>query len=178
MSLEYASTTGVDEESSKKRAGKEVLSYFQSLKATGGFGPIPEEMLENGRRNFESDRVSDTQTLQTMESSYKSLGYVLDPHSAVGVTAAERSINRVGKQICHVALSTAHPAKFSAAVELALKSEKDFNFEEKVLPPDFVGLLQKQERITVVENSWEQVREIVKNKVEEELEKSVIRDRS
>jgi threonine synthase len=125
--------------------------------------------MDNGRRSFESECVTDPQTLETMESYYKSLGYILDPHSAVGVTAAERSISRVGKQVVHISLSTAHPAKFAAAVELALKNEKDFDFEKQVQPPDFVGLLQKQERITVVENSWEQVREIIKERVEEEL---------
>ena len=162
--------SGMDEESSNKRAGQEVLSWFQSLKATGGFGPISNDVLDNGCRTFESERVSDPQTLKTMKSYFESLGYILDPHSAVGVTAAERSINRVEKQMIHVSLSTAHPAKFSGAVELALKNEKGFDFEKKVLPPEFIGLLQKQERIKVVENSWEQVREIIKKQLEEELE--------
>src|SRR5215471_12531474 len=130
--------TGMDEESSEKQAGQEVLVWFQSLKAIGGFGPISKDIWDIGRHTFESERVSDPQTLKTMKSYYKSLGVILDPHSAVGVAAAERSINRAEKQIFHVSLSTAHPAKFAAAVELALENE-DFNFEEKVLPPDFIG---------------------------------------
>jgi threonine synthase len=159
----------MDEDSSAKRAGQEVLEWYQSLKAKGGFGPIPDDILNNGRRTFESERVSNPQTLETMKSYYESLGYILDPHSAVAVTAAERSINRVRKKILHVSLSTAHPAKFAAAVELALKDKKGFNFEEEVLPSEFIGLLQKQERITTVGNSWEQVREIIKEQVKEYL---------
>lgn len=129
-------------------------------------------MLENGRRTFESERVSDAQTLETMKSYYESIGYILDPHTSVGVTAADRSIARVGNNIPHISLSTAHPAKFSAAVELALKDEKNFDFEASVLPPEFVGLLQKKERVTTLENSWEGVRKIINEKVEEGLKES------
>jgi threonine synthase len=113
--------------------------------------------------------VSDVQTLLTIKSFYERLGYVLDPHSAVGVTAAERSISRAGEKIPHISLATAHPAKFAAAVELALQHEEGFDFKKKVLPLEFVGLLQMQERVTTVENSWEHVREIIMEQVEEEL---------
>jgi threonine synthase len=50
-----------------------------------------------------------------------------------------------------------------------LKHEIGFNFEEKVLSSEFIGLSQKEKRVTTVENSWEKVREIVKKQVEEEL---------
>lgn len=159
----------MDDEFNKKQAGQEVLAWFRSLRATGSFGPVHEDILENGLRTFESERVSDTQTLETIKSYYEQLGYVLDPHSAVGVTAAERSMARTGPQMPHISLSTAHPAKFSVAVELALKNEAGFNFEEKVLPEEFIGLSEKEKRVTTVENSWETVREIVKKQVEEEL---------
>jgi len=65
----------------------------------------------------------------------------------------------------HISLSTAHLAKFSGAVELVWKHEIGFNFEEEVLPPKFIGLSQKEKRVTSVENSWEKVREIVKKQV-------------
>lgn len=145
------------------------MAWFKSLKATGSFGPVHDEILENGRRTFESERVSDPQTLETIKSYYEQVGYILDPHSAIGVTAAERSIARAGPQMPHISLATAHPAKFAGAVELALKQEAGFNFEEKVLPAEFVGLSQKEKRVISVENSWEKVREIVKKQVEEEL---------
>lgn len=159
----------MDDEFNKKQAGQEVLSWFRSLKSTGGFGPLHAEIMENGRRTFESERVSDPQTLETIKSYYKEVGYILDPHSAVGITAAERSIARTGPQMPHISLSTAHPAKFAGAVEEALKDEAGFNFAEKVLPTEFVGLSEKEKRVTSVENSWEAVREIVKKQVEEEL---------
>jgi threonine synthase len=157
----------MNDEFSKKQAGQEVLAWFRSLKATGGFGPVHKEILENGRRTFKSERVSDPQTLETIESYYKQLEYILDPHSAVGIATAKRSISRTGSHMPHISLSTAHPAKFSGAVELALKHEIGFNFEEKVLPPEFIGLSQKEKRVTTLEDSWEKVRGIIKKQVAE-----------
>ncbi|KAF1810708.1 tryptophan synthase beta subunit-like PLP-dependent enzyme [Eremomyces bilateralis CBS 781.70] len=169
LAKQFALTNGMDDESSNKKGAQDVASWYQSLKTTGKFGPVPQDLLEIGRRTFESERVSDPQTVQTTKAYYESVGYILDPHSAVGVTAAERSISRAGKDVSHISLSTAHPAKFSSAVGLALEDEKDFDFEAKVLPEEFRGLLQKQERLTTVENSWEHVRELLKKQVEEEL---------
>jgi threonine synthase len=158
----------MDDESSKKQAGQEVSAWFRLLKATDGFGPVRKEIMENGRRTFESERVSDLQTLETIKSYYEQVGYILDPHSAVGVAAAERSISRTSSDMPHISLSTAHPAKFAGAIELALKHETGFNFEE-VLPPEFRDLAQKEKRVLMVDNSWEKVREIVKKQVAEDL---------
>ena len=130
---------------------------------------MDQDILENGRLSFESERVSDQETLETIKSWYLKTGYILDPHSAVGVAAAERSIGRTGLQMLHISLSTAHPAKFSGAVQLALKDDAGFNFEEQVLPPEFIDLALRKRRVTTVENSWEKVREIIKKQVDEDL---------
>ena len=162
----------MDDEFNKKQAGQEVMAWYQSLKATGGFGPVHKDILENGRLTFESDRVSDSETLDTIRTCYQQTKYVLDPHSAVGITAAKRSIARAASQqqhIYHISLSTAHPAKFSDAVTSALKDEAHFDFEEQVLPDEFKALKLKETRVTTVENSWEKVREIVKSLAEEDL---------
>jgi threonine synthase len=89
----------LNDEFNKKQAGQEVLAWFRSLKTTGGFGPVHKVILENGRRTFESERVSDPQTLETIKSYYEQVGYVPDPHSAVGVPAAKRSIVRTGSHM-------------------------------------------------------------------------------
>lgn len=47
-------------------------------------------------------------------------------------------------------LSTAHPAKFSEAVTLALRGHPNFNFEQDVLPQEFVGLLEKKRNVIQV----------------------------
>jgi threonine synthase len=168
LAYEYAAAAGMDDEWNKKQAGQEVAAWLRDLKTKGGFGPVYPEVMTSARKTFESERVSDPETLETIKSFYGGIGYVLDPHSAVGVTTAERSIARAGAALPHISLATAHPAKFAGAVELALKDESAFDFT-KVLPPDFVGLEEKERKVTEVANDWKAVREIVKKQVEEEL---------
>lgn len=168
LAYEFAETAGMDDEWNKKQAGQEVTKWLNDLKTKGGFGPVYQDVISSARRSFESERVSDTQTVETIKGFYNNLQYILDPHSAVGVNASERSISNNGS-VPHISLSTAHPAKFAGAVELALKEEPGFNFEEKVLPPEFVGLDKREKRLTEVDNDWQKVREIVRNQVDQEL---------
>jgi threonine synthase len=167
--IEHAASTGLDDQASNKQASEEIVSWYKSLKSTGGFGPVAKDILENGRVTFESDRVSDSETVETTKTCFQETKYVLDPHSAVGFTAAKRSIARAAPHVHHISLSTAHPAKFLDAVTLALKDEAGFDFEGQVLPDEFKALSSKERRVTEVENSWEKVREIVKAQVEEDL---------
>ncbi|KAK3944549.1 tryptophan synthase beta subunit-like PLP-dependent enzyme [Diplogelasinospora grovesii] len=169
LAYEFASGAKMDEEWNRKQAGQEVSRWLKDLKEKGGFGPVYKDVLEEARRSFESERISDQQTLDTIRSLYRDVDYILDPHTAVGVEAARRSVQRSPKELPHISLSTAHPAKFAGAVTLALKDEPNFKFNEKVLPQEFVGLDQKEKRVTDCANDWKAVRELVKKQVEEEL---------
>ena len=69
------------------------------------------------RRLVTGHTVSDADTLATMRAVRDATGYVADPHTAVGLHAAQR-LRRDGEPV--VVLATAHPAKFPEAVERAL----------------------------------------------------------
>lgn len=168
LAYEFASSAGMDDEWNKKQAGQEVANWLKDLKTKGGFGPVYKDVLEAARRAFESERVSDEQTVQTIKKFFGDVNYVLDPHSAVGVNASERSIERAG-DVPHISLSTAHPAKFQGAVQMALKDEAGFDFQKNVIPEEFIGLEKKERRVATVDNDWKAVRELVKKQVEEEL---------
>ena len=60
--------------------------------------------------------VGEEETVETIKSTYESHGYVLDPHSAVGVAAASRF--KLTSPL--ISLATAHPAKFPDAVNEAI----------------------------------------------------------
>jgi threonine synthase len=138
---------------------------------TGNFG-----ILDATQRDFESERVSDEQTIETIKEFYKTGtshkgGYILDPHSAISVAAALGSMKRTSPiETHHIALATAHPAKFANTVDLALKDEKDFSFDT-VLPEEFGGLGKKERRVRVIPKGagWESIREIVEEEVKGEL---------
>ncbi|KAL3472751.1 threonine synthase [Aspergillus californicus] len=168
LSKEHAVANGKDSRASKKQASEDIVSWYSSLKSSGGFGPVQQSMLENGRLTFESDRVSDSETSSTIQSYYQETKYILDPHSAVGVTAAKRSMARASPNMQHISLLTAHPAKFSDAVTAALKNDPSFDFENQVLPDELKALLNKETRVQSVENSWEAVREIIQRQAEED----------
>jgi len=91
------------------------------------------------RRDFAARSVSEAETLATI-AAYNRRGYLLDPHTAVGVKAAE-DYRRAGIPL--VCLATAHPAKFGAAVAKATGSEPE-------LPPALAGLAEKSSRCEVL----------------------------
>lgn len=167
------------------QAGSKVKGWLQELKTSDGFG-VEQKVLDNARIAFESERVSDRETIQTIKDvySYKSPAakhgtsnnttgtankgsYILDPHSAIGVAASKRSAQRaLPPQTHHIALATAHPAKFSNAVEQALGQESDFRFET-LLPEQFKGLDTAEKRRLTVKKSegFQGIRKIIRDKV-------------
>lgn len=173
LAYEFAAEAGMDDEWNKKQAGQEVAAWLADLKTKGGFGVYKAVQL-SAQRGFDSERVDDEQTVATIRDFYARLGYILDPHSAVGIAAALRSIAAAdagegNKKTPHVSLSTAHPAKFANAVDLALAGADGYDFEAKVLPAEFVGMDKREKRVAFVENDWAAVRALVKKQVEEEL---------
>ncbi len=135
-------------------AGEKVSGWLKDLKSTGGFGVDP-EILEAARVDFESERVTDAETLKVIKTVYETTkeGYILDPHSAVGVAATLRSIERFPPpETHHISLATAHPAKFSGAVQLALEKAPGFKFDD-MLPEQFVGLEDLPRRVKQAKKS-------------------------
>jgi threonine synthase len=65
--------------------------------------------------------ITDEQTLAEIRNTYKSTGYLLDPHTAVGVAAARSTHNNAPVIIT----ATAHPAKFPEVIKKALGIEPD-----------------------------------------------------
>ncbi|CAK3869974.1 Threonine synthase [Lecanosticta acicola] len=179
-------TSDIEETNHRRmEAGEKVKGWLEQLKEEGGFS-VSKEILQAAKENFESERVSDQQTIDTIKHMYgqrlpstkQSNGkpatsgtehdghYILDPHSAIGLAATLRSVE--GSTAHHISLATAHPAKFSHAVQLALGDQPGFSFDT-VLPEQFVGLEELPKRITDSKAEWQQVREIVVKEVNDEL---------
>ncbi|OJJ20841.1 threonine synthase [marine bacterium AO1-C] len=76
----------------------------------------------NLKRGFLSYSVTDKQTIESIQKTYEAEEYLLDPHGAVAVAAADalRDTLPEGKLIC---LATAHPAKFPAVIRQALDTQ-------------------------------------------------------
>ncbi|KAL8648302.1 MAG: hypothetical protein Q9226_006055 [Calogaya cf. arnoldii] len=129
-------------------AGRKVKEWQTQLKTNGGFR-VEKPVLDAVCADFAAERVSDAETTATIRDVYRwPEGYILDPHSAIAVTAALRCTGGAHQ----VALATAHPAKFAKAVEMALLKEKGFHFKD-ILPQQFVGMEERPRRLRFVRKS-------------------------
>lgn len=108
-----------------------------------GSAELSEQALARARPLFSSDRADDAQTCETLASVYAQSGYLLDPHTAIGVRAA-RNVRR-SRDYPMVTLGTAHPVKFSEAVAQA-------GLEQPELPGHLSDLMTRQERFEVMPN--------------------------
>ena len=73
------------------------------------------------RAGFLSYQVSDTATLDIIKTTYEAEKYLLDPHGAVALEAAQQLSKQLGNEKL-VCLATAHPAKFSKVIKTALQT--------------------------------------------------------
>lgn len=101
--------------------------------------------------NFQSKTVSEDETLSTIRDFYEDTGYVLDPHTAVGVNAAFALCSGDVPMVC---LATAHPAKFGAAVEKATGKPAE-------MPQSLLGLSEKESRCQILGAHVNEVRSFV-----------------
>ncbi len=74
------------------------------------------ETLDALRANIVGIAVSEDETRRTIREVYRESGYLLDPHSAVGVAAARHVRTETGERRPIISLATAHPAKFGDVI--------------------------------------------------------------
>lgn len=108
--------------------------------AASGSLQFDELAQERVRADFASRSVDEAETIDIIRDFYTLHGYVLDPHTAVGVKAGLAGREEGVPMIC---LATAHPAKFGAAVRRAIGHEPD-------LPSSLAALTDKETRCEVM----------------------------
>ena len=113
-----------------------VAQLMDELKQ-GGFD-VSQGAMEALRESFDSGRVSEEETSETITETLKASAELICPHTAVGVKVANDQ--RV-PEVPMITLSTAHPAKFPAAVEAATGIHPP-------LPPAMADLYERPERVT------------------------------
>jgi threonine synthase len=122
------------------RDASKVRAAMDGLKQSGAF-EIEKKALAAIAKEFRAGRVSETQVAKTIKSVLDETGYLLDPHSAIGVFTARKHEKSSAPM---VTLATAHPAKFPLAVENACGINP-------ALPSWLAGLMQREERFEVLD---------------------------
>ncbi|MBI1262592.1 MAG: threonine synthase [Rhizobiales bacterium] len=124
------------------RDGDAVRGLMGSLSQSGGF-EIDPHRLDIMRAQFGAHRADEAETSAMMAQMLKTTAELVDPHTAVGLVAAQAE--RGDEATPMVTLATAHPAKFPAAVEAATGVHP-------ALPPRMADLFDREERLTQLPN--------------------------
>ncbi|MFG1344771.1 threonine synthase [Xanthobacter autotrophicus DSM 431] len=119
-----------------------LRELMASLAQSGAF-TVPRGALEAICADFSAARSDEPETAATIARLWKSAGYLADPHTAVGLTVADKVEHSA--KVPQVVLSTAHPAKFPDAVEAATGHRPG-------LPPHMADLMTRRESVTVLPN--------------------------
>ncbi len=136
------------------RDGAEVAELMNRFKSESV--QLDQARWEKVRELFDSHACDDDATCETIAKVFEETGYLLDPHTAIGV-AAGRECNR-DAAVPMIVLSTAHPVKFPDAV---LKA----GLEAPQLPAHMADLFEREERFTVLPNELSQVQQFVAENV-------------
>jgi threonine synthase len=123
-----------------ERDPAEVRAAMASLRQSGSF-TLGDAALKKIRKEFRAGRASEKDVAKTIRKTFDETGYLLDPHTAIGVFVAAKHEKNSAPM---VTLATAHPAKFPAAVKSA-------SGIDPALPTWLADLMTRAERFDILD---------------------------
>jgi len=129
-----------------------VRSMMSDLEEKGGFSV---NMAQLNEATFSAGRSDEQETLSQISKTLAQSDKLVDPHTAVGLTVAEKC--RKDPTVPMVTLSTAHPAKFPAAVEKATDIHP-------ALPERMADLFEREERLVQLPNDLGTIQTYIKER--------------
>jgi len=129
-----------------------IRAAMAGLKQSGSF-EIKPHALKAIRRDFRAGRATERQVADTIRETLRNTGYLLDPHTAVGVYVAKKHEKANSPM---VTLATAHPAKFPAAVKSACGIDP-------ALPTWLADLMDREERFEILDAELKAVETFIGN---------------
>ena len=116
---------------------------------------IPDSKIDAVSNFFKSHCSNDQEIIKQIMNTHQKIGYLLDPHTATGVKASNE-ISTSNEPV--VTMGTAHPAKFSEAIEKAIP---DYHLS---LPKKVEKRLQQEEQFNILEENYEEIKSFVLSK--------------
>jgi threonine synthase len=133
------------------RDGAAVARMMDGLKQSGSFS-IGKQAFEGIESEFAAGRCDEETTSNTIRETLERSGYLLDPHTAVGLKVA-REHAKPGTPM--VTLATAHPAKFPDAVKAACGVHPP-------LPQWHGGLMERKEAFKLIDNDESALKALIR----------------
>ena len=97
------------------------------------------------RADFSAAAASEAEVAGRHPGHARETGYLLEPHTACGVVASQKTADAHDRTVPDIVLATAHPAKFADAMA-------DITGEPAGLPDRLAHLMDDAERVTVLDN--------------------------
>lgn len=121
--------------------------------ASSGEILFTQDERRQARKDFSSASIDQALTIETIRDVYQESGYVVDPHTAVGIAAVRKLKTSLpeGPVIC---LATAHPAKFPEAVRKATGHDPK-------LPDSMSDIFNRESRYVEFSNSALSIRNYI-----------------
>lgn len=130
-----------------------IKKLYRDLGVRGHFS-LDSKLLDLMRVSFSYGRLSDKETLISIEKIFKKYRIILDPHTAVGYSIGQAVLDNSEKRIY---LATAHYSKFIDTVKKVID-------DQVLLPPRILSIMKKKERFDLLKNNLQELMEYVKNK--------------
>lgn len=113
---------------------------------------IPRDVMQRLGARYIAAKAGEEETLSAIRETSRNTGIIVDPHTAVGLSAYHQVRRELRGPV--IALATAHPAKFPDAVSRATG-------KMAAIPDALAGLSQRAEHYAVLPNSAPAVREFI-----------------
>jgi threonine synthase len=132
-----------------------IRNLMASLVQSGRF-TVPESGLKSIRAEFRAASAGQAEVGACLARTLRETGYLLDPHTATGIVAADKLGSESTAPL--VVLATAHPAKFPDAIFAATGRSPS-------LPDRLSGLMNAAEHQLAVENDLAAVESFIRSGV-------------
>ena len=116
---------------------------------------IPDSKIDAVSNFFKSHCSNDQEIIKQIINTHQKIGYLIDPHTATGVRASNE-ISSSNEPV--ITMGTAHPAKFSEAIEQAIP---DYH---SPLPKKVEKKFQQEEQFNILEENYEEIKSFVLSK--------------
>ncbi len=127
------------------RDAQRTASIMTGFRHTGRMA-VPQSAWHAARAEFSGLRLDDAGTLAQIRATWRTSGYLADPHTATAIAAAGMAPPGVPV----VVTATAHPAKFPDAIERAVGFRPP-------LPPHLADLYDRPESFSVAGNDLAEI---------------------
>lgn len=112
---------------------------------------IPEDKKEIVSSFFKSFKSNDQEILAQINETHSKTGYILDPHTATGVRASD--VISIDNPV--ITMGTAHPAKFTDAIEKAIPDYKS------PIPAKVEMAFMQEEQFSILADNYDEIKKFI-----------------